>query len=429
MIDVNVNISGTVFSLREVFGPFIVKPLFVIFVYFGMFARTSGMFGLSGGMITVLVSFGLFALACIHMFLISNRNSVSPLAFLIIIFFAVSAFTPLVSGFIYNERMIHVLRFVIELGICFGMFFSVYYFVREGVISPKFVVYSFAILGCISALQIFSGIFGLSSYVRLGREIGGLNYIGNTIAVSAVCFMMILNAKKFQSSKKFIGVTLFLIVFLTLIMTGTRAGFIAFLAGLFLYQVFGIKSRKLTIYAIAFALLIVIAIIILSFYVNLNFLLQRYTYEELSKMAMIRFNLFYSSVADLTLVEFLFGRADLSAIDKSLVSVSRYVNPHNVFLSLIRFTGLIPFILFFAAFVVLFLNYFKIYYYHRQNARFRIMETTIIIFLALSFINVMVSGGKFTRNFYLFFAIGYAIGYIDLLKRVDSEKEYSELIL
>lgn len=363
------------------------------------------------------------------MFLLTNKNNISALAFLVFLFFVISAFTPLISGFIYNQRMTHILRYVIELGVCFGIFFSVYYFVREGLISPKFIVYSFAVMGGIISLQILVSAVGLSSLYRVGGDVGGLNYIGNTLAVSALTYIIILNARDFKSSKKAFVVFFFIIVLLTLLFTGTRAGLIAFVAALFLYQVFGIQSRKLTKYILIFTVIITAIIIFVSTQIELRFLFQRYSYDSLHRMAMIRFNLYYSAVSDLTFVEFLFGRADLASVNASLVGVDRYVNPHNVFLSLIRFNGIFPFIVFFSIFVILYINYFKIYLKHRHIPRYRIFETTMIIFLSTSFINVMFSGGKFTRNFFLFFALGYVIGYIDLLRNVKSEKEYSELIL
>lgn len=429
MKDVNISINGFAFSLEKIFVPYLVKPLFLIFIYYGMYSRTSGLFGLSGGKIAVLISAGLFSLACIHMFFLANRTRISALAFLMVLFFMIAAFTPFLSAFIYNERYMHVFRFVVELGICFGMFFSVYYFIREKLISPKFVIYSFVFMGGVVALQILSTIIGLSGYMRLGREIGGLNYLGNTLAVSAISYIILLNGKDYSRPKRLFVVFFFFVVFLALVMTGTRAGLIAFVAGLFLYQVFGIKSRRLTKYVIMFCLFIVVVISIIWINVDLTFLFTRYTFESLYRMALIRFNLYYSAVADLTFVEFVFGRADLSALDSStLDDLARFVNPHNAFLSIIRFNGLIPFILFFTLFVTLYVNYFKVYLYHLKNRRFRTMETTIVIFLTLSFINVMLSGGTYTRNFFMYFAIGYAIGYIDLLRTVKSDEEYSKLV-
>lgn len=429
-MNVNISISGRTFSLKEVLIPYIVKPLFLLFIYYGMFSRISGLLGLTGGMTAVLITFVLFSLACIHMFLLTGNNRISVLTFLVFLFFLTAAFTPLMSGFIYNERMSHILRYVIELGISFAIFFFVYYFVREGLVSPKFIIYSFIILGVFTSLQIFASILGMSSLYRVGGDVAGLNYIGNTLAVSTILYIFLLNAKQYKKLKKFLVVFFFVIVFLALFFTGTRGGFIAFLAALLLYQVFGLQSRKFTKYALIFTFLIISAIVIIWTQIDLKFLFQRYTYESLKGMALIRFNIYYNSVADLTFTEFMFGRADLASMQDSLLrGTDRYINPHNVFLSLIRFNGIFPFLIFFTIFIVLTANYLKIYFKHRHKPRYRIFETTIIVLLSTSFINVMLSGGKFTRNFFLFFAIGYAVGYIDLLRRVKSEKEYSDLIL
>jgi hypothetical protein len=323
--------------------------------------------------------------------------------------------------------MMHVLRYVIELGICFAIFYSIYYFVREGLITPKFIIYTFALTGILASLQLIVNITNSENYQRL-RGLGGLNYLGNTFAVSSLSYVMILYARDFRSWTKIAMVGSFLLVFLTLILTGTRAGFLAFLGGLFLYQVFGIKSRRFTNYVIVFTVIIGILITVVSLQVDLTRLFERYNYENLSRMAMIRFDLYYGAVADLTLAEFLIGRADLAALSER-IDVDRFVNPHNVFLSLIRFNGILPFLVFFTILLILAINYFKVYKVHEKIHRFRVMESTMIIFLAMSFLNVMVSGGAFTRNFFLFFMIGYIVGYIDLIKSNPSVKRYNEMIL
>lgn len=430
MKSIVLKIQGRKVPIEEIFISFLVKPLFVLFIYFGMFNRVSGVMGLSGGMTAVLISAIFFFLAVTHMFVYSKNTGISHLAFVVSLFFIVAAISPLISSIIYNQRVAHIFRYVLELGVCFAIFFSTYYFIREKLISPKFILYSFVIIGGISAIQILVTSFGISSnYRRLGGDVGGLNYIGNTFAVSALTFIMLLYAKKFSIYKKAFVSIGFVIVFLVMLLTGTRAGFIAFVAGLFLYQVFGVKSKKFNTYILVFTGLIVIAVLIIATQVDLSLLLKRYTYAELERMALVRFNLYYGAVSDLTFIEFLFGRADLAAInDTSLDDVGRYINPHNVFLSLIRFNGIFPFILFFGLLVILYSNYFKIYNLHKKHHRMRIFETTMIIFLSTSFINVMFSGGKFTRNFFLFFAIGYTVGYIEMMRNVKSE-QYKKMIL
>jgi O-antigen ligase len=242
--------------------------------------------------------------------------------------------------------------------------------------------------------------------------------------------MVLYNASGFSTPKKVITILSFVIVFLTLILTGTRAGFLVFLIAIFLYQVLGIKSKKFSRYIFTFGIILLIALVIVSTQVNLARLFDRYSYEMLVRMISIRYELYYGSIADLTFLEFLVGRADLSVLDSvGEVESERFINPHNVFLSLIRFNGLLPFLIFFCVFVILPINYYKIYKLHYKKDRFRIMETTMIIFLAMTFVNVMASGGRITRNFFLFFTIAYFIGYIDLLRSNPKVEEYKKMIL
>jgi len=409
---------------------FFVKPLFVIFIYYGMFSRFSGFLGLSGGITAALASVCLFGIAAIHFLVFKERPLLSPLASIIMAFFIIVALFPLMSSFIYNMGISHIFRFTSEIVITFLIFISIYYFIREGILTPKFFLYSIAILGTIASYELIINVLNTDNLRRV-RGLGGLNYIGNTFAVSSVSYIVILYATDHKSWKK-IGLYFGLIVvFMTMIFTGTRAAVISFVAGVMLFQIFGMKSRKFKLYVFLFGLMLMIPIFILASNIDMSLLLGRYSYEELESMAFIRFNIYYSAVADMSFIEFIFGRADLSAIDDSLSSElsNRYLNPHNVFLSLIRFNGILSFILFFGIWIILYSIYFKIYFARKDKPQIRVMEATIIIFLTMSFINVMFSGGKFTRNFYMYIAIGYAVGYYDLIKFIKSPKEYLKLIL
>lgn len=421
-----VKINNKSIDVEDFIVTFFIKPLFVVFIYFGMFSRSVGVGGLTGGMTAVLLSAALFGIAVIHMLFFSKEKGFSALAYLMVVFFFVAAITPFISALIYNVRIVHIFRFVIELGISFAIFYFVYYFVREGIITPKFIIYCFVILGGIAALQLLATVGSMENWRRLS-DLGGTNYLGNTFAVSAFTYVMVLYATDFKASKKALTVVFFVIVFITLLLTGTRAGLLVFLIAIFLYQILGIKSKKFNRYIFVFGFLILIALVILSFQVNISRLFDRYSYENLQRMVSIRYSLYYGSVADLTFLEFLIGRADLSVLES--LEVERFINPHNVFLSLIRFNGILPFLILFTVFVILPINYFKIYKLHYKKDRFRIMETTMIIFLAMSFVNVMASGGRFTRNFFLFFTIAYFIGYIDLLRSNPKVEKYKKMIL
>lgn len=407
---------------------FFVKPLFVVFIYYGMFSRFSGLLGLGGGMTAALVSGCLFGIAAIHLLIYNDKPALSLLAAIILCFFIILALFPLMSSFIYNMGISHIFRFTFEIVITFFIFFSFYYFIREGILTPKFFLYAVAILGTIASYQLMMTVLDMENLRRV-RGLGGLNYIGNTFAVSTIAYIIILYGTDYKGWKKTGLIFGLVVVFMTMIFTGTRAAVIAFVAGILLFQLYGMKSKKFKKYMLVFGLVLMIPILILALNIDMTLLLYRYSYDELMRMAIIRFDIYYSAVADLTLVEFLFGRADLSAIDDSLDISERYLNPHNVFLSMIRFNGIFSFLLFFGIWVVIYLMYFKIYAKRKYFPRYRVMEATIIIFLTMSFINVMFSGGKFTRNFYMYIALGYAVGYIDLLKTVRSPKEYLKMIL
>ncbi|WP_234571676.1 O-antigen ligase family protein [Rhodohalobacter sp. 614A] len=407
----------------------LVKPLFVLFIYYGMFSRFAGVGGLTGGKTAILVTAGLFILCCYHFFFVNFQQKLSPLFTFCLIFFFVAGLSPLVSAFIYNVRLGLIFRFAFEIGVVFVMFFCVYYLLREGLITPKFVIYTIAIVGTISSLQFLSSIVGRVNIRRL-RGLGGLNYIGNSFAVSAICYVMILYSGNLQGYKKYLAIGGMFFTVLAMLMSGTRAALIAFAVGLVLYQYFGMKSKQFKKYVLIAFLIMLIPIAIIAMNIDLTYFFRRFTFADISSMAWIRFSIFARSVTDLTLVEFLFGRPDLAAFSSTdSDEITRYINPHNVFLSLIRFNGIFSFILFFWILTYIYSNYLKIYVKSISIKKYRLTEATILIFLTMSFINVMLSGGKFTRNFYLFISLGYAVGYMDILRKSYSPKEYLKKLL
>ena len=136
----------------------------------------------------------------------------------------------------------------------------------------------------------------MENWSRL-RGLGGLNYVGHTFAVSAFSYLMVLYySSDFSKLKKAFTFFSFVIVFLTLILTGTRAGFLVFLLAIFLYQILGIKSKKFNRYLFVFGFVLVIAILILSTQVNLSRLFERYSYDMLEVMVSIRYNLYLSLI-------------------------------------------------------------------------------------------------------------------------------------
>ena len=404
------------------------KPLFVIFIYYGMFSRFAGLGGLTGGKTAILVTGAIFTLCCYHFFVLKKDQTLSPLFVLCFLFFFVAALSPLISAFIYNVRLGLIFRFTFEIGIAFVMFFSVYYLVREGLITPKFFVYTIAIVGSVAALQFLAALVNEVTIRRL-RGLGGLNYIGNSFAVSTIAYTMMLYTGDLKGYKKYLAIFGIFLSVLAMLLSGTRAAIIALGAGLVFFQYFGMKSKQFKKYVFIAFILLLIPIGILALNFDMTYFFLRFSSADVLRMALIRFNIYASSVTDLTLIEFLFGRPDLAAFGGDTEGITRYINPHNVFLSLIRFNGIFSFVIFVITLIIVFSSYLKVYVQNKSFEKYRITEATILVFLAMSFVNVMISGGKFTRNFYLFISLGYAVGYLDILRKSYSSKEYLKRLL
>jgi O-antigen ligase len=410
------------------FNLFVVKPLFLFLIYFGVYSRTSGFIGFTGGQTTVLVSFGLFMAAIIHTVFFNKSLKVSNFAFLITIFFVCSAVLPFFSTFVFQLEPMRIVRYSFEVGTNFFMFFSVYYFVREKVITPKFFLYSVAILAVIAASgYLKSALQSVSIYRIYGMS--GLNTLGNSFALGIFAWILIIYQKSVNNwsfLNRYISYACLFSLFLALLFTGTRSALIALFFGIMLFQFLGMRSKKFTRYVFLFFTVLTILIVIIALNIDMTNLLRRFSSESIIRMALIRFSIYANSVTDLTLLDFLFGRPDYYIFSNQ---EDDFINPHNLFLATIRYNGIFIFLILSLIFIGLFRKYFVLFKKHSKQKYFRVNETSILILFMMVVIYTMFSGGRITRSFNFFITLGYAAGYLEMFKNLKSYEEYKKLIV
>lgn len=427
MKEIVLTLNKSELRLNEaLFTNFFVKPAFVLLIFFGFYSRTEGLLGLSGGQLSVVVSFGLFVLSVFHLLFINKKAKVSQFTWFIILFFVISGLIPLITAYIFVADPARIFRFSIEIGITFFMFFSIYYFIKEKIISIKFFLFSLAILGFIASFPLLYNIIGAVRIRRVGG-LGGSNYLGSSYAIAAISWVFILYLTTYRTvsfKKRYAYYFCLFITLLALLLTGTRAAAVAFMVGLMMFQILGMKSRKFTKYLFGVVVIFVGLLLYLSMYVDLSLLVDRYSYEQLSYMAAIRFDIYARSVTDLRIVDFLFGRPDFYLFTDS----DRGVNPHNLFLAIIRYNGLIPFLMFIVIFGVILYKYLMLYMVHKSKSELRAVESTIIILFTMILIYTVFSGGRFTRSFAFYIILGYSVGYFELLSKLKTYSDYRQLI-
>lgn len=414
---------------------FLIKPLFLLFIYFSVFGRNVLVGGLSGGLAGVLFGFAIFVLTAFHFLFFKTEKKVSPLFYLLILFFLLISIQPFMAYFVFDERSTHILRYSVEVGINFGLVFATYYLIRNRLITPKFFLYAFGLLGLIITTQIAINLADMTVVRRVTGLRGAINYTANSLAIcAAVWCMIIYSSYTIQKESKFrlnrlFSVFCFIFVMFGILLTGSRSAMLAFLVGIVLLQLFGMKSKKFRRYSIVIMVLFGGLLGYIAINIDISLLLNRFTYEELSRMAWIRFDQYARSVNDMTFPEFLFGRPDLYTFDDSTIEAGRTVNTHNVILSLIRYNGIFAAITFLLILYVIYKNYFSLYKKNKTKPRLRITESSILVLLTMTIIYSMFSGGRSTRIFFLYIMIGYAVGYFEMVRTIKSEKEYEKLVL
>ena len=432
MRQIIITYGDTRIGIEEFLVKFAVKPAVVLMIYFGFFARQQGFLGLGGGMITALLSFALMLFCGYHFLFVEKKQNISQLATGISIFFIIIALTPFLSAFVFDGNPKAIFRFSFEVGVAFFLFFSFYYLVRVKIITPRFFIYSIALMGAFAAFQVIFSLVGVSQLRRLYIGLGSVNYTANAFTICFVAWIAILYKdyifENVNKSRLFVYLFISFIVFLIIILSGTRSAAIAFIIGLALFQYFGMKSKKVNKFILYLLIVVVLFFIYLSTRIDLTFFLDRFTYNQIARMAMIRLNLYAMSITDLTLFELLIGRPDLYTFSDG-GSGSRLINTHNFILSIIRYNGILSFILVIFLGLTIVITYLKSFSVRKFLPRIRLTEATIIVFITIVFIYSMFSGGRMTRMFSFYIIIGYSIGYFDLMKSYSYHKQYKKFVL
>jgi len=424
--------GDTRIGIEEFLVKFAVKPAVVLMIYFGFFARQQGFLGLGGGMITALLSFALMLFCGYHFLFVEKKQNISQLATGISIFFIIIALTPFLSAFVFDGDPKAIFRFSFEVGVAFFLFFSFYYLVRAKIITPRFFIYSIAFLGAFAAFQVIFNLIGISQLRRLTIGLGSINYTANAFTICLVAWVAIIYKdyvfESVNKSRLFVYLFVSFIVFIIIFLSGTRSAAVAFIIGLAMFQLFGMKSKKVNMMIIFLLILTVLFIIYLSTRIDLTFFLDRFTYNQIMGMTMIRLNQYAMSITDLTFFELLIGRPDLYTFSDGGLN-PRLINTHNFILSIIRYNGILSFILVIFLGLTIVITYLKNFSIRRYLPRIRLTEATIIVFLTIVFIYSMFSGGRMTRMFSFYIIIGYSIGYLDLMKSYSYKKQNKKFVL
>src|SRR5690625_7279623 len=87
---------------ENLYNQVLVKPAFLLLIFFGFYSRTEGFLGLSGGQLSVLISFGFFSLSAFHFLFFRKHYKLSQYNWFITLFFFLSSVIQLVTTFIYS---------------------------------------------------------------------------------------------------------------------------------------------------------------------------------------------------------------------------------------------------------------------------------------------------------------------------------------
>lgn len=401
-------------NLEEMVLSLFVKPLIVVFIYFSMFHRYEiELLGISGGALSVMLGCTLFLISSV--FILSNQKmSISDNLVVGLLFFACSFMLPMFSILLLNIEPSLGIRFSMEVLIGFFMFFSFYYLLESGKITPKFIIHVIALTGLFAAIVIIVSFFDPAATIRRLGALGGRNYIANSFAISSVAWIYILY--QYVSDKKLYksisAAVVIIMMLLILLLLGSRQALLAFFLCAVIFNFVILSKLYSLINATVFVGMAVIVLFIIASILDLTALFSRFEISTLVDAMELRLQTYGNAFSGLSSADIILGRPDYYEV----WATENAVHPHNFFISLIRYVGvsaLVTYLMLLAVIIISYINFDKLF---RISKQVKVETLSIYLLFLIPFIYSMLSG-NLTRIYSLFIFMGCLLAIIDSKSR------------
>lgn len=294
----------------------------------------------------------------------------------------------------YQQKLMPSFYIPIEMTLNFLLFFIFLYVIKREIIDHKNLFVCFVIIATIISCTMLVKTSQMSSFRRF-KEFGtSVNFLSNSLSIAVVLTLYNLMVNRVVKGSIVRDIIILFINSIGLFLTGSRSGLLSFFigAGILLWDKKSIRSKR-TVLLVTITLTLLLTMGYLLINESMQLLLDRFTLSSMANNG--RIELWYKSFDDLSVRSILFGRPWLYEV----YGIGT-VHPHNFFISLIRYTGILPLLIFSYTLVKLLINI---------NISLLADKKLYIalIFVIFTYANV---SGNFTRIMTIFVMLGMANG-------------------
>jgi len=327
-----------------------------------------------------------------------QRMPVPPMGFTI--YLLLVWFNTLFGIFVYRQPLLPAIYVPLEITMNILLMYIFYYAVKKGMIETKKIFAFYVFAAAIISIMMIIRYFQMPTFRRF-KEFGtSVNFLSNSLSIAMVMVVYNLIVQRLVKGSIIRDIALLSIISMGLFLTGSRSGVLSFAIGLIviLFDKNKFSMKKMVILVISIAV-IILAINYFLIDEKMKMLLERYTLTFIRESG--RLELWVESFNGITASSLFLGRPWLYEV-YGIGSV----HPHNYFISLIRYTGVFPCIIFIYEIM-------KLYFGKKamviENKRLYVsLLLVILVYASVS--------GNFTRIMTMFIIIG-------MIKGMESKNE------
>lgn len=387
------------------------------------FIRSDWPFGFDGAYLAITGILSLFSITLLKIF---HKGSILRLglcssSFLLWVYFSINSI--LIAGII-NESTSASIFLCQEMGfvlLLFGVGFSIVRYLNISIQTTLLISSIFVLVAIVAFVEQLL----VADSVRRIKALASVNYMASSFAA-----FLVYSAGSLLYFRKMSRLTrnyLFLVLIFSFVGVFFSASRSAYLSLFFVFFCWIVRFCTITfvslklnksVLKIIVAVIVLASILLVSFFrifqdIDLTGLVNRFEVHSIIASAESRITKNFLGSIPSTLSDLLIGKPDAYGL------IYRYVQgsgewPHNLFISTLRFCGIISLLFLLSFYLSVFVTFFRI-----TSSNININEkkkTIIMVSMFFVFSVYAMSSGHFTRNWHLYWIAGLLSGHFESLK-------------
>lgn len=313
---------------------------------------------------------------------------------------------PLFSILLFQKDLLPSVLIILELILNITLYYIFFLIISRRYLNIKSIFITLIVVSTIISIYMIIEVSGLSTFRRFVFFSTGVNLLANSISIVSFLLLYWLFKKSslINTTFKIIILSLNLIA---LILTGSRSSILAFLFASFIFIIGIIFKTNIRNIIVFFSFLIISIFSMILFFNDSNtfqLLFNRFNFSNLSLSETGRTSLWIQALSYVDAKNILIGSPWLYEVYEIGT-----IHPHNFFISILVYTGIVPLVLMLFIFLRSAIKIITLKKMSIQNKLFYLLLLLIpILYASVS--------GHFTRIYTIFVVLGIVDGVLWLYK-------------